>query len=80
LEVVSIKENVLRGIGPSAINKRKTHCKRGHEFNKENTRITKKGRSCRICVLINERARRATARQSAHSELSASSQSGASSL
>ena len=37
LEVVTQGENVLRGISLSAINKRKTHCFRGHEFDKENT-------------------------------------------
>lgn len=30
LEVVDMRENILRGIGPSAQNKRKTHCPRGH--------------------------------------------------
>ena len=49
LEMVTPAENVLRGIGPTAINKRKTHCKHGHPFDVENTRITKKGRDCRAC-------------------------------
>ena len=49
LEAVTSGENVLRGIGPGAINKRKTHCKRGHEFTLENTRLVKGGRSCKIC-------------------------------
>jgi len=49
LECVPMKENVLRGISFSAINSRKTHCKRGHEFTKENTIIRKLGRECRIC-------------------------------
>jgi hypothetical protein len=32
-------------------NKGKTHCKRGHEFNKENTKLRPNGaRKCRICV------------------------------
>lgn len=30
MELVSGTENVLRGEGPTAINARKTHCKRGH--------------------------------------------------
>lgn len=52
LEAVTIKENVLRGIGISAQNIRKTHCKRGHEFTKENTRlrINKSGENGRICL------------------------------
>lgn len=36
--------------GPCAINKSKTHCKRGHEFNPENTRINPSGaRVCKTC-------------------------------
>jgi hypothetical protein len=44
LEPVTQKENMRRGNGACAINARKTHCKSGHEFTKENTR-----RRCRIC-------------------------------
>lgn len=58
LELVSIKENVLRGIGPTAINKRKTHCKHGHLYTPENTKISKKGRSCRECSRIFDREHR----------------------
>lgn len=32
LEPVSLRENVLRGVGISAQNRRLTHCRRGHEF------------------------------------------------
>jgi len=49
LEPVTDGENVLRGIGPSATNARKTHCRQGHEFTPENTRVTGKKRSCRLC-------------------------------
>lgn len=50
LEVVSGQVNTLRGIGPSAQNAVKTHCKYGHAFTKENTRIDKRGsRHCKIC-------------------------------
>ena len=50
LEVVTQGVNVLRGVGPSAINAAKTHCIRGHLFDKANTRITKYGhRQCRAC-------------------------------
>ena len=50
LEAVTFNENVIRGIGPTAINKRKTHCDSGHEFTASNTYITKTGgRSCRAC-------------------------------
>lgn len=51
LEVVSSRINILRGASPHAINARKTHCKRGHEFTPENTTFLKGGgRRCRICA------------------------------
>lgn len=37
LEPVSHRENCLRGESRNAINARKTHCKRGHEFTEANT-------------------------------------------
>lgn len=49
LEAVTNRENVLRGMGHTAVNAAKTHCKRGHEFTAENTRRVKLGRSCRAC-------------------------------
>jgi hypothetical protein len=53
LQPVSCGENILRGVGPSAKNLRKTHCVRGHEFTPENTRIlrrfSRKGRVSRVC-------------------------------
>jgi len=50
LEIVSRGENVIRGIGPTAKNSRKTHCPQGHEYNTQNTTITKDGyRRCKIC-------------------------------
>ena len=50
LEAVTDKENLARGIGPSSINKKKTHCNKGHEFSNENTRITPIGqRVCKTC-------------------------------
>lgn len=51
LEAVTQRENVLRSpIQPAAINARKTHCKRGHEFTPENTIRTAAGaRQCRAC-------------------------------
>lgn len=47
LEVVTLQENTRRGIGPSAENRRKTHCPRGHLL-----RLTKSGdhRRCRPCA------------------------------
>ena len=50
LEVVTCKENVLRGIGLCSINARKTHCPQGHEYNEKNTYYDKNGgRYCRAC-------------------------------
>jgi hypothetical protein len=49
LEPVTRQENVLRGIGISADNARKTHCKHGHEFTSENTEIYRGTRHCRVC-------------------------------
>lgn len=50
LEPVTRRENLNRGIGISAINHHKTHCKNGHEFTPENTYITPAGyRQCQTC-------------------------------
>lgn len=54
LELVTRRENVLRGQGLAAINARKTHCSRGHEFSKANTLVVRKRsgryqRECRAC-------------------------------
>lgn len=60
LEPVSNKDNILRGVGPSAINARKTHCRRGHEFTPENTYrrpSAPQKRHCRICILLAEEKR-----------------------
>ena len=51
LEAVTHRENVLRGEGVAAVNARKTHCIRGHEFTPENTGYQNGGkRFCRTCV------------------------------
>lgn len=60
LEPVPHTVNLARGYGPPAVNSRKTHCKRGHEFTVENTmwittRPGKRDRRCRTCVQIWER-------------------------
>jgi len=53
LEPVTNKENQMRGEGISAINARKTHCIRGHEFTEENTIIfAKTRRRCRKCARV----------------------------
>jgi hypothetical protein len=50
MEPVSHRTNVLRGVGPTAANAAKTHCKHGHPLSGENLRINAKGqRICREC-------------------------------
>ena len=53
LDPVTHAENVQRGDAGrvnAARERSKTHCKRGHEFTAENTRIDRRGhRSCRAC-------------------------------
>lgn len=52
LEPVTPAENVRRGVSPQAINARKTHCDRGHEFTPENTGRWANG--WRFCVACRE--------------------------
>jgi hypothetical protein len=49
LEAVPAAVNMLRGDSPCARNARKTHCKHGHEFTPENTRLSSRGRACLTC-------------------------------
>ena len=49
LEAVTQKVNVLRGIGITAQNAKKTHCVNGHEFTKKNTMQWSGGRACKAC-------------------------------
>ena len=62
LDPVEPAINNLRGIGPCAINARKTHCKHGHPFTPENTGRSTKGRYCRTCDRLRARAKRAAIR------------------
>lgn len=58
LEVVTRGENVLRGVGASGTNLRKTHCIHGHEFCPSNTRVRPDGgRECLACQNIRNAAR-----------------------
>lgn len=61
LEIVTRGVNTLRGKSIAAVNKRKTHCHRGHEFTPENTRLIPKGRACKTCIRENDRRRKARA-------------------
>ena len=50
LQAITLRENILKGNSPFAINKRKTHCKNGHSLFGDNLYICPKGkRGCRIC-------------------------------
>lgn len=50
LEPVTHQENILRGVGPAAINAAKTHCPNGHPYVAENMYDTANGaRICRTC-------------------------------
>ncbi|WP_372432875.1 HNH endonuclease signature motif containing protein [Leucobacter chromiisoli] len=59
LRDVSNAENVLGGIGPTAINARKKRCNRGHEFDAVDSRGW---RSCTTCRNEKRRERRAKQR------------------
>lgn len=57
LEPVTMHENWRRGLSFSAVNARKTHCKRGHEYTPENTYFPPKGgRECRACMRIHKQS------------------------
>ena len=64
LELVTHKENMLRGLGVGSTNAAKTHCDHGHEFTEANTYIMPSGgRDCRAC--IRDRVSRYKARRKA---------------
>lgn len=48
LEAVSRRENIMRSDWPAAQHARRTHCPRGHEYD----RMTVSGRRCRACDVI----------------------------
>lgn len=52
LQIVTMRENILRGVGLAAKNNKKTHCPKGHEYNKENTYFISGKRVCGICRRI----------------------------
>ncbi len=50
MEPVSRRENILRGVSPSAIAARRTHCPRKHPYSGDNLYTRPDGsRECRIC-------------------------------
>lgn len=54
IELVTNKENILRGLGITAIQARKTHCLRGHRLSGRNLvgHLKRRIRECRICNKI----------------------------
>lgn len=59
LEPVTPRENVLRGVGATAINARKSHCPKGHPYSGNNLYVGPGGnRKCRECGRIRDAARR----------------------
>lgn len=58
LEIVTNRENVLRGEGPTAQRHRQTHCLRGHPLSGANLTFTRRGeRRCKNCHRDSERER-----------------------
>lgn len=55
MELVTNRENILRGTGPSAVNAKKTHCVRGHELFGDNLRLDGESRICRRCKAIHRK-------------------------
>lgn len=53
LEVVTSRENTLRGVGPTAVNAKKKICKRGHSLS--DAYVSKGMRYCRTCALEKQR-------------------------
>ena len=57
LRAVTPRQNNMRSQSQAAVNARKTHCPQGHEYNAENTHMTKRGaRVCRECWRMRARA------------------------
>lgn len=61
LEVVTPRENILRGVGRGALYAKRRACKWGHEFTPGNTRMHGNIRRCRACV--NESVKRFNAKK-----------------
>lgn len=57
LEPVTPQENALRGIGPSAVNARKSECPQGHPLSGDNLYIVPStgSRMCRTCIRARNR-------------------------
>lgn len=51
----TVRQNVIAGFGPTAINARKTRCVNGHEFTVANTYREGSRRRCRACGAMKAR-------------------------
>lgn len=49
LEAVALTENIRRGFSPTAINRRKTKCPKGHEYTPRTLHGKMDGRECKPC-------------------------------
>lgn len=66
LEPVQPRVNYLRGVGPTAVNARKSICAHGHAFTVENTVLLSGGRRrCRTCQREMDRVHKAAKRRKA---------------
>jgi hypothetical protein len=67
LEPVTQRENILRGVGASAANARKSTCPAGHAYTDDNVYIspTDGSRNCRECMRERERNRPRRGRRAA---------------
>lgn len=55
LEAKTNRDNILRGVGPTARNSRKTKCKNGHELSAYKNPKRKGWRMCKVCNTIRTR-------------------------
>lgn len=63
IEFVTHRINLLRGVGASARNAKKSHCPQGHPYDADNTRLSGRGfRICRTCAAAYHRALRLKAK------------------
>lgn len=62
LEVVTNRENVLRGVGLCAVNARKQTCKRGHPYDaiRQHKTGERTSRHCRVCKRMDKAEKRAS--------------------
>lgn len=68
LELVDNRTNVLRGIGPTAINARKTKCPVGHPLSGKNLYVHNGKRSCRKCSVWRTKVWREAIRKACRGE------------